>query len=69
MPGKTGGQLFRELIEKEKISKDIPKIIITGFINNDDVTELLDEGIICEIIYKPFSEYQIIHAIDSHVKC
>lgn len=59
MPGKSGVELFTDLVEKSIKGADVPKIIVTGYSDNEEVNNLLDNKIICSIIFKPFKTQQI----------
>ncbi|MGC9311230.1 MAG: response regulator [Sediminispirochaetaceae bacterium] len=59
MPGKSGAELFCELIEKNIPGGDVPKVIITGYVDNEEIIALLHKKIICDIVYKPINERQI----------
>tara|TARA_B100000029_G_scaffold446172_1_gene467133 strand:- start:44 stop:622 length:579 start_codon:yes stop_codon:yes gene_type:complete len=51
MPGPHGQDLLR-FLQKRKISAP-PTIVVSGFINNDSISSLIDLGV-CGIIAKPF---------------
>ncbi len=68
MPGKSGGALFSELVEQNVPGGDVPKVIITGYVDNEEIIELLNNNIICNILYKPISEHHIHEIISQQLK-
>ncbi len=46
MPRKSGAEFFTDLVEKSIDGADIPKVIVTGYSDNEEVNNLLDKKII-----------------------
>ncbi|MCK5152749.1 MAG: response regulator [Spirochaetales bacterium] len=59
MPGKSGAEMFIDLVEKSIEGSDVPKIIVTGYSDNEEVNNLLDNKTICNVVFKPFKTQQI----------
>jgi response regulator RpfG family c-di-GMP phosphodiesterase len=59
MPGKSGTEFFTDLVEKPIDGANVPKVIVTGYSDNEEVNDLLDKKIICNVVFKPFKTQQI----------
>ena len=60
MPGKTGTEMFYEIREKYS---DIVKVIVTGYIDDDDVKRSLQEDVVKKVFYKPVNPLILINFV------
>ncbi len=58
MPKVTGTDFFYAINRVDEYKK-IPKVIITGHLNNDEVEIAFRDGVIKKIINKPYNEEEI----------
>ena len=59
MPGKSGTEFFTDLVEKSVDGSNVPKVIVTGYSDNEEVNILLNKKIICNVVLKPFKTHHI----------
>lgn len=64
MPGLTGRQLSQKIVE---VRPDLPIIMVTGFTQNLNKTELASEGIV-ELAMKPIEPHEFSHLVDGVLK-
>lgn len=64
MPGMTGVELAHRVRQR---ASDIPILIVTGYVDDDEVNEAKQSGLIQEIIYKPYSESHILRTLTRYV--
>lgn len=63
MPGMTGVELARQV---RQMDKDIPILIVTGYVDNDEVNEAKRTGLVQEVIYKPYSVRAVLETISAY---
>ncbi len=64
MPGMNGLELQRQMVAA---NGRIPIIFITSHVDNDARARALEAGAV-DFLYKPFSEEELLHAIDAALK-
>ncbi|GEM_PF-4028105 len=67
MPEKKGTEFFNELVDRKVPGGEVPKVIITGYVENQEINASLSGNIICDIIYKPIQENQIHEIVAKYV--
>lgn len=56
MPGMNGLEFIREI---KKINKSLPCMILSGYQQNNEIIDALDEGVIIEYMMKPLNKARI----------
>jgi len=67
MPEKKGTEFFNDLVESNGPGAEAPKVIITGYIENQEINASLSSKIICAVVYKPIQEKQIHEIVAKYV--
>ena len=67
MPEKKGTEFFNDLVESERPGAEVPKVIITGYVENQEINASLSSKIICAVVYKPIQEKQIHEIVAKYV--
>jgi len=67
MPEKKGTEFFNDLVESNGPGAEVPKVIITGYIENQEINASLSSKIICAVVYKPSQEKQIHEIVAKYV--
>ncbi|MFW6249502.1 MAG: response regulator [Alkalispirochaetaceae bacterium] len=63
MPGMTGVELAHRIRQEDK---ELPILIVTGYVDDDEVNDAVERGLVQEIIYKPYTESHILETIRQH---